>query len=594
MAAIEYKRKSGRFSSQGKAEEQLRTYADEIVRKNQALAEARDRAVEASRLKSEYLAMMGHEIRTPMNAMTGMTELLLDTQLSREQRDYIEILRDSSQVLLTLINDILDFSKIEAGKLALEKIEFNPLELAESAIDVFAMNACKKNVGLTIYVSPQIPSLVKGDPMRLRQVLNNLISNAVKFTELGEVEVRVDLLEDTDKYVMLLFQVRDTGIGLSEESQATLFQPFTQAEGSISRRYGGSGLGLAISRRLVELMDGEISVASVIGKGSTFWFTATFEKCNLPEIKPIWKSDFGSIGLKALVSDQNQTTRQVIKNYLEMLEMRVDEAGDSIEALQALTSGVQAGDPYQFAVIGLNLPAIIDPELPPEIVQLGSISATYTIIMVPIDQRRLGENAVKLGFSAYLIKPIKRNHFLETIHNLYQGKITTSDRDTKDITSILANETPPVQEVKPQVNANRHPVLLVDDNTTNLRLATLQLKKLGYSVDAFSSSKKAVAAATEKPGKYLAILMDLQMPELDGFEATRQIRSFETENKLHTPIIALTASAVDHDRDACIEAGMDDIITKPVMLATLHKVLQNWGMRQYRSRVRKCVITSLA
>ncbi len=298
---------------------------------------------------------MSHEIRTPMNAMTGMTELLLDTPLTREQREYIEIMRDSSQVLLTLINDILDFSKIEAGKLALETIEFSPLEIAESACEIFASSARQKNLDLVLYVSPQIPSTARGDPVRLRQILTNLISNAIKFTNTGEVEVQVDLLEETQKFVMLLFQVRDTGIGLSEENLSHLFQPFSQAEGSISRKFGGTGLGLAISRRLVELMDGEISVDSVEGKGSTFWFTSTFEKSDLTASKIELKPDSGFVGLKALIVDQNKATRTVITRYLEILEMKISEASSPVEGLQALTSAEGSHDPFQVVVRRIKL-----------------------------------------------------------------------------------------------------------------------------------------------------------------------------------------------------------------------------------------------
>ena len=569
---------------------QIREYAEEIVRKNQALAEARDRAIEASRLKSEYLAMMGHEIRTPMNAMSGMTELLLDTSLSIEQRDYVNILRDSSQVLLALINDVLDFSKIEAGKLALEKIEFNPLELVESSVEVFTSNARQKNLDLTMYISPQVPLVVRGDPMRLRQVMTNLISNAVKFTDSGEVEVRADLLEETEEFVMLLFQVRDTGIGLSEENQSHLFQPFTQADESTSRKYGGTGLGLAISRRLVELMDGEISVSSALGKGSTFWFTATFEKCSFPDVKPAWESEFGSVGLKAIVSDVSSTLRESIKRYLEIMEMQVDEASSPEEALQSITSASQVGDPYNIAIVGLNLPFSDDPKLPPTVTQIASVSPTIAVLMTPIDQRRLGEKAVEFGFSTYLIKPIRRINFLETIHNLIAGKPLRrlADESNKPITKQLEID----QVFMPgKERGNRHPILLVEDNSTNLHLATLQLQKLGYTVQAVSNGKEAIDAFTKRQGYFLAILMDVHMAGLDGYETTRQIRAIEKPKDRHTPIIAMTASAMESDRDACYDAGMDDFITKPVTLANLHKVLQNWGMQKYRSMVQNSTMT---
>jgi two-component system sensor histidine kinase/response regulator len=564
------------------AEAQLHAYADEIVRKNQALAEARDKALEASRLKSEYLATMGHEIRTPMNAMKGMTELLLDTPLTREQREYIEIMRESSQILLTLINDILDFSKIEAGKLALEMIEFSPLDVVESASEVFATSARQKNLELVIYVSPQVPPTARGDPVRLRQVLTNLISNAIKFTNTGEVEVRTDLLEETENFVMLLFQIRDTGIGLTEESLSHLFQPFTQAENSTSRKYGGTGLGLAISRRLVELMDGEISVDSVVGKGSTFWFTSTFEKSEFTTGNAEQKPDFGFVGMKALIVDQNPSTREVINRYLEVLEMEISEASSPVEGLQALITTARGDDPFQVVVIGLNYPNGENPTLPPEIVQFAGASQAYLVLLTPIDQWRLGEDAIRLGFSACLSKPVKRNIFIETIRNLLSGNPIKSPGDEPAIPAFSPARGNLSQDSLQAVEDSRNLVLLAEDNLTNQRLTSLQLQKLGYDVDVASTGKEAIQTISQNPGRYMIVLMDFHMPDLDGIEATRLIREAEASTHGHLPIIAITASAMDNDREACLKAGMDDFVTKPVMLGDLHRVLQKWGGQKDR------------
>jgi two-component system sensor histidine kinase/response regulator len=564
------------------AEAQLRAFADEIVRKNQALAEARDKALEASRLKSEYLATMGHEIRTPMNAMTGMTELLLDTPLTREQKEYVEIMRDSSQILLTLINGILDFSKIEAGKLALEVIEFNLLDVIESASDVFATTASQKRLELVVYVSPQVPQLVRGDPVRLRQVLTNLISNAVKFTQSGEVEVHADLLEETEKYVMLLFQVRDTGIGLSEENLSHLFQPFSQAETSTSRKYGGTGLGLAISKRLVELMDGEISVDSVVGKGSTFWFTSTFEKCDSTASNTEQKTDFSFVGMKALVVDENPATRLVINRYLEGLEMETREASSLGEGLQALTTAARGDEPFQVVIIGINYPSSENPGLPPEIVQFAEATRAYLVLLTPIDQRRLGDEAIQVGFSACLSKPVKRNTFIETIRTLLSGNPLKSPGIEHTIPAFKPGENNLEQVSIHPAEDGRNLVLLAEDNLTNQRLTSLQLQKLGYDVEVASTGKEAVQTIIRNPGRFMIALMDLHMPDLDGLEATRRIRENELSTFGHLPIVALTASVLDFDREACLKAGMDDFIGKPVMLGDLHRVLQKWGGQKDR------------
>lgn len=551
---------------------QLAVYSNEIVRKNQELAEARDKALEASQLKSDYLAMMSHDIRTPINAITGMTELLLDTPLNQEQREYAEVVKDSTRVLLELINDILDFSKIEAGKLGLEIIEFEPLEIIEGVGEMFAAQARRKGVELTEFVSPRIPTRLRGDPVRLRQVLMNLVSNAVKFTDHGEIAIRVDPVEETGDYTMLLFQVRDTGIGIPEDSMDQIFQPFIQATASTTRRYGGTGLGLAISKRLVELMDGDISVDSLEGAGSTFWFTAFFKKSPLPEVKEAVPA--GPSLPATLIISPSSTLRNNLQAYLAMKDIPNEGTPDLDTALMVLRVNLKKRFPIVILDQDLDQPDAM--QAIQSIHELPEFAGAHLILMIPYDQRRKAEQALQAGHLSYLIKPVKRSDFFETLIRASSAKPAGPAPAEAEARPAAAQpvETPAAAAPKPQAASER--VLLAEDDPTSQRLATIQLEKLGYAVDVVENGTQAVKAILETPGRYELMLIDCQMPELDGYAATRQIRQAEAAHGSYTPIIAMTANAVKGDRENCLAAGMDDYVSKPVSMETLKQITQKW------------------
>lgn len=552
---------------------QLHAYSQEIMRANKELAIARDQALENSRLKSEFLATMSHEIRTPLNAVIGMAELLLETPLSPEQREYSEIVRESAQVLLTLINDILDFSKIEAGKLELEEIDFEPLQVIEGAVEIFTAKAREKNLSLMAEISPEIPPILCGDPVRLKQVLINLIGNAVKFTDTGEVLVRAEIKEQTVEDLLLYVEVKDTGIGLSASARERLFQPFTQADGSTTRQYGGTGLGLAISKRIVEMMGGEIGVESTEGKGSTFWFTARLGRSQLPiSSAPILSQELA--GIHALIVDNNQNHRLILRRYMQSWGMICEEAQDAQSALKILNSSLKEGTVYDVAIIDLQLPDMDGFSLADEI-QSSEIGPAL-VALTAFDQRGLEAMTLRHGFAAFLTKPVKRGVLFQSLCSAVFGK-PVAPRAPKEETSLLSEnviiETRAKQTSAP---ANRKLVLLAEDNLANQKLAVIQLEKLGFQVETVENGQKAIQAYLQAPYKYALILMDCQMPEMDGFTATRLIRDEEMKRGLHIPIVAMTANAMQGDREACIAAGMDDYISKPVTLTSLSEAIQRW------------------